>query len=62
MLQEKMLPCDSREAVVTVRTYEDGIMTGYLQHPRLKRKEEFYSISQMVLLLNRLLDLENFPK
>lgn len=60
-LQGKMLPCHSREAVVTVRTYEDGIMAGCLQHPRLKRKEEFHSLSQMVLLLNSLLDLENCP-
>lgn len=57
-LQERMLPCRSREAVVTVRTYEDGIMDGCLQHPRLKKKETFKSLSQMVLLLNRLLDLE----
>ena len=61
VLQGKMLPCHSREAVVTVRTYEDGIMAGCLQHPRLKRKEEFHSMSQMVLLLNSLLDLESCP-
>lgn len=60
-LQGKMLPCHSREAVVTVRTYEDGIMAGCLQHPRLKQKEEFHSLSQMVLLLNSLLDLEKCP-
>lgn len=58
-LQERMLPCRSREAVVTVRTYEDGIMDGCLQHPRLEKKETLKSLSQMVILLNRLLDLEN---
>lgn len=57
-LQGRMLPCRSREAVVTVRTYEDGIMDGCLQHPRLEKKETFRSLSQMVLLLNRLIDLE----
>lgn len=36
-------------------------MDGCLQHPRLKKKEKFQSLSQMVLLLNSLLDLENCP-
>ena len=56
-----MLPCHSREAIVTVRTYDKGLMSGCLQHPRLGKKEEFQSLSQMVLLLNGLLDLENSP-
>lgn len=59
--QGKMLPCHSREAVVTVKTYKDGIMVGCLQHPRLERKTEFHSVSQMVLILDSLLDLENCP-
>ena len=29
MLRERMFPCQSREAVVTVQTYHDGIMDGY---------------------------------
>lgn len=36
-------------------------MEGYLQHPRLKGKEEFHSLSQMVLFLDGLLDLEHCP-
>lgn len=60
-LQGKMLPCHSREAVITVQTYDKGIMSGCLQHPRLEKREEFQSLSQMVLLLNGLLDLENSP-
>lgn len=60
-LQGKMLPCHSREAVVTVRTYDKGVMNGCLQHPRLEKKEEFQSLSQMLLLLNGLLDLEDCP-
>ena len=39
VLREKMLPCQSREAVVTVLSYKSGIMDGYLQHPRLNGKE-----------------------
>lgn len=56
-----MIPCNSREAVVTVRSYENGIMTGFLQHPRLVGREEIMSLSQMLLLLNSLLDLEDCP-
>lgn len=56
-----MTPCNSREAVVTVMSYENGIMKGWLQHPRLDEREELKSLSQMVLLLNSLMDLENCP-
>lgn len=59
MLRNKLLPCQSREAVVTVLTYDNGIMDGYLQHPRLGEKEKVESLSQMILLLNSLLDMEN---
>lgn len=61
MLQGRMLPCNSREAVVTIRTYENGIIDGCLQHPRLEKKEELKSLSQMILLLNSLLDMEACP-
>lgn len=56
-----MVPCGSREAVVTVISYENGIMSGYLQHPRLDQKEKLQSLSQMLLLLNSLMDMENCP-
>lgn len=56
-----MLPCRSREAIVTVKTYKNGIMNGCLQHPRLNEKEEIQSLSQMVLLLDGLLGLEYCP-
>lgn len=59
--QGKMLPCNSREVVVTVRSYHNGIMDGCLRHPRLDRKEELQSLSQMILLLNSLMDLESCP-
>ena len=50
-LKGKMLPCGSREAVVTVLSYKNGIMDGYLQHPRLQEKEKIHSLSQIILLL-----------
>ena len=36
-------------------------MNGYLQHPRLAKREKICSLSQMVLLLDSLLDLEDCP-
>lgn len=56
-----MLPCRSREAVVTVTSYEQGVLSGYMQHPRLERRAELKSLSQMLLILDELLDLENCP-
>lgn len=61
MIHEWMLPCGSREAIVTIRSYTDGIISGFLQHPRLCGKVELQSLSQMILLLDGLLDLENCP-
>lgn len=61
MLRGKMLPCQSREAVVTVFSYSKSIMDGYLQHPRLEKNERIHSLSQLLLLLNDLLDLEECP-
>ena len=61
MLRGRMIPCQSREAVVTVLSYKNGIMDGYLQHPRLNGKEKIQSLSQMLLLLNGLADLESCP-
>lgn len=58
---EKMVPCRSREAVVTVLSYRNGRMDGYLRHPRLEGKEKIYSLSQLILLLNGLVDLEDCP-
>ena len=58
MLRERMIPCQSREAVVTVLSYHNGIMEGCLQHPRLNGKEKIESLSQLLLLLNSLVDME----
>ena len=58
-LSNKMFPCQSREAVVTVLSYHNGIIEVYLQHPRLEKREKVCSLSQIVLLLNSLLNLED---
>lgn len=62
MLRERLIPCQSREAVVTVLSYEDGILEGYLQHPRLERRQKLKSLSQLILLLDSLLDMEGGPE
>lgn len=62
VLREKMIPCNSREAIITVKSYKDGIMEGILQHPRLAKSETLTSLSQMMLSLNALLDLEGCPE
>lgn len=61
MLRENMIPCQSREALVTVLSYQNGIVEGYLQHPRLQRKVEIQNLAQLLLMLNDLLDLEDCP-
>ena len=61
MISRKMTPCRSREAIVTVLDYDNGVMNGYLQHPRLTKKERIYSLAQMIMLLDGLLDLEDCP-
>lgn len=61
MLRGKMIPCHSREAVVTVLSYCNGKMDGYLKHPRLDGDAKIESLTQLVLLLNSLLDLEECP-
>ena len=45
MIPGKMTPCQSREAVVTVLSYCNGTMDGYLQHPRLYGREKIQSLS-----------------
>ena len=56
MLRGNMIPCQSREAVVTVQSYHNGVMDGYLQHPRLGKRESICSLAQLILLLKSLQD------
>lgn len=61
MLTSKMIPCGSREAIVTVLSYQSGNLTGYLQHPVLEGTKKINSLSELVLVLNQLLDMEDSP-
>ena len=60
-LREKMVPCQSNEALISVQFYDNGRMIGHLQHPRLSGKEKLDSLSQMILKLQNLLELESCP-
>ena len=60
MLCGKMVPCQSREALVTVTSYRGGSMDGYVRHPRLEGKAvKIHSLAQLVLMLDALLDMES---
>lgn len=61
ILQGKMIPCQSREALIKVSSYHNGVLDGCLQHPRLDGKAIIQSLSQMILLLNDLLEMEACP-
>lgn len=59
---KNMLPCQSREAFVTVTSYRGGIMDGYLRHPRLEGKAvKIQSLAQLILTLDALVELESCP-
>ena len=54
---KNMLPCQSREAFVTVTSYRGGIMDGYLRHPRLEGKAvKIQSLAQLILTLDALVE------
>lgn len=62
MLLKNMVPCHSREAVIVICSYHNGIMDGWLQHPYLEKNQKIQSLSQLILLLNSLMDLEDCMK
>ena len=61
MLYRKMIPCRTKEAILVVTDYHDGIMTGMLEHPRMRDPMKICSMSQLLLVLDSLLDLEECP-
>ena len=61
MIQRKMIPCRTMEALLTVTEYRDGVMKGILRHPRLEHPAEIQSLSQLILIIDSLLDLEECP-
>ena len=61
MSTKKMIPCGSREAIVTVLSYSSGNMNGYLQHPGLRAAKKFSSLSELMLSIEQLLDMEDCP-
>lgn len=61
MIHRKFIPCRTMEALVVVKEYQDGVLSGILRHPRLKQPIEIRSMSQLILEIDCLLDLEECP-
>ena len=61
MIYRKFIPCRTMEALVTVTDYRDGVMTAVLRHPRMDDPIPISSMSQLILTLDSLLDLEECP-
>ena len=61
MTHRKLIPCRTMEALVVVTEYQDGVMTGILRHPRLENLVPIQSMSQFILMMDSLLDLEGCP-
>ena len=61
MIYRKLIPCRTMEALVIVTEYRDGVMTAVLRHPRVDEPIPIDSMSQLILTLDSLLDLEDCP-
>ena len=61
MIHRKFVPCQTTEALLAVTEYQDGVMNGILRHPRAKNPITIHSLSQVILILDSLLDLEDCP-
>ncbi len=62
MIHRKLIPCRTMEALVAVTDYQEGVMTGILRHPWLDGPVFIRSMSQLILMLDSLLDLEECPE
>lgn len=51
----------THDALVTVNDYSDGVMDGYLIHPRLGARQQIKSVSQLLQLLDQAQKLEDVP-
>lgn len=55
MKQFSPFPCRTNDAILMVRSYQDGKMCGQLIHPRAEKPEEVRSIPQLILALDEIL-------
>ena len=61
MIHRKFVPCQTTEALLAVTEYQDGVMNGILRHPRAEKPIPIRSLSQFILIMDSLLDLEDCP-
>lgn len=55
-------PCHAREMVVSVYSYHNGIMNGYLQYPAVAGKQKLESLSQLMVEIDRFLEARDCPQ
>ena len=60
-MHKKLIPCGTKEALLVVTDYQNGIMKGVMQHPRLDDSIPVSSIAQFILEFDSLLNLEGCP-
>ena len=55
----RQFPCGTNDAILMVTHYREGLMEGWLAHPRLDRPEQVKNIPQLLFLLDDLLSRED---
>ena len=60
-MHKKLIPCGTKEALLVVADYQNGIMKGVMRHPRLDNPMPVSSLEQFILAFDSLLDLEGCP-
>ena len=61
MNARKLFPCQMNDAIFHVTHYKDGMVTGWLSHPRLDDSLKIQSIPQFLFALNDVLSQEDAP-
>ena len=61
VMHKKLIPCGTKEALLVVADYQNGIMKGVMRHPRLDNPMPVSSLEQFILAFDSLLDLEGCP-
>ena len=61
MVHKKMIPCHTTEALVVIKEYQDGILSGVLRHPRLDTPVPIHSTAHLIFLMDSLLEMQDCP-
>ena len=61
MKTQKMFPCRTTDAILRVTYYKEGMITGWLSHPRLDRPIKVQSVPRLLFALDEILSREDIP-